>query len=140
MDTDTRNRVVAEASAWVGTPWHHQGRVKGVGVDCAMLLCEVYHAAGLVPFIDPRPYPRDWHYHREEERFLGWLAKYGFPVLDPKPGDIAIFKFGRCFSHGAIIVDWPLVIHSYINDGTRYERADEGNLAGREVQFYRIRQ
>ena len=26
--------AVAEALTWLGTPYHHQGRVKGVGVDC----------------------------------------------------------------------------------------------------------
>lgn len=35
-------QAVAEAITWLGTPYHHQGRVKGVGVDCGTLLCEVY--------------------------------------------------------------------------------------------------
>ncbi len=26
-------QAVAEALIWLGTPYHHQGRVKGVGVD-----------------------------------------------------------------------------------------------------------
>lgn len=26
-------KAVAEAVTWLGTPYHHQGRVKGVGVD-----------------------------------------------------------------------------------------------------------
>lgn len=40
--------AVAEAMTWLGTPYHHQGRVKGVGVDCATLLCEVYKEVGLM--------------------------------------------------------------------------------------------
>ena len=28
-------QIVAEARTWLGTPFHHQGRLKGVGVDCA---------------------------------------------------------------------------------------------------------
>jgi cell wall-associated NlpC family hydrolase len=31
-----RAAVVAEARSWLGTPFHHQGRVKAAGVDCAM--------------------------------------------------------------------------------------------------------
>ena len=34
--------AVQEALTWLGTPYHHQGRVKGVGVDCGTLICEVY--------------------------------------------------------------------------------------------------
>lgn len=26
--------AVTEALTWLGTPYHHQGRIKGVGVDC----------------------------------------------------------------------------------------------------------
>lgn len=139
MDSSSRERVLAEAKTWDGTPWHHQGRIKGVGVDCAMFLCEVFERAGLVPHIDPRPYPADWHFHRDEERFLGWVAVYGEEVAQPEPGDVAVFKFGRCFSHGAIVLDWPNVIHSYTHVGVREQSANEGRLAGRDIKFYRIK-
>ena len=43
-----RQSIVAEALSWEGTPYHHHGRIKGVGVDCAMILAEVYHAVGLL--------------------------------------------------------------------------------------------
>ena len=33
----SRAAVVAEAIAWLGTPYHHRARIKGVGVDCAQL-------------------------------------------------------------------------------------------------------
>ncbi len=33
--------VVRTARTWLGTPYHHQGRLKGVGVDCAGLLIGV---------------------------------------------------------------------------------------------------
>lgn len=112
-----RAAVVAEARTWLRTPYHHQGRVKGVGVDCAMILCDVYHKAGLIPFIDPRPYPPDWHLHRGEERYLGWVEQYAVRVERPEPGDIAVWRFGRCFAHGAIVEAWPYVIHALKIEG-----------------------
>lgn len=139
MDTGARDRVLSEARDWLGTPWHHQGALKSVGVDCARLLCEVYHNAGLIPAIDPRPYPADWHFHRDEERFIGWLADYAEEVDSPEPGDVAVFKFGRCFSHGAIVIDWPLIIHAYMGDGVREQDATTGRLSGRPTKFFRIR-
>lgn len=30
----TRQQIVAEARSWIGTPWHHHARIKGVGCDC----------------------------------------------------------------------------------------------------------
>ncbi len=44
----TREAVVAEARSWIGTPWHHAGRVKGVGVDCVGLPVGVLRACGAV--------------------------------------------------------------------------------------------
>lgn len=71
MDTSARDRVLTEALSWQGTPWHHQGRVKGVGVDCLMFLAEVYERAGVIPHADPGNYARDWHMHRSDELFMG---------------------------------------------------------------------
>jgi hypothetical protein len=51
MDEAMRAAVVKEALTWLGTPYHHHARVKGVGVDCARLLCAVYEASACVPHI-----------------------------------------------------------------------------------------
>jgi cell wall-associated NlpC family hydrolase len=106
MNLAARAAVVAEAQAWLGTPFHHQGRVKGSGVDCAMLLAEVYQRCGLVPYVDPGYYPPDWHLHRDAERYLEKLMPYARELAGaPAPGDVAVFQFGRTFSHGAIVID-----------------------------------
>lgn len=110
-----RMAVVAQAKTWVGTPYHHEARVKGAGVDCAMLLAEVYEAAGLIPHTVPPHYPPDWHLHRSEERYLNFITKYAQPLAEDAPrlpGDVVTYKFGRCISHAAIVIDWPLVIHA----------------------------
>lgn len=112
-----RQQIVTEARRWLGTPYHHQGQVMGAGVDCAFLLIRVYHAVGLIPDIDPRPYPPDWHLHRDAERYLGWVRLYAHPVEVPQPGDIALFRFGRCISHGAIVISWPQILHAYRGEG-----------------------
>ena len=35
-------RIVAEASTWLGTPYRHQGSRKGVGCDCLGLVRGVW--------------------------------------------------------------------------------------------------
>jgi hypothetical protein len=56
------------ARAWLRTPYHHMGRVKGGGVDRATLPAEVYARAGVVPALAIPFYPPDWHLHRNAER------------------------------------------------------------------------
>ena len=132
-----RNKVVQEARTWLGTPYHHHAAVKGVGVDCAQVLIEVYANAGVVEKIDVGDYPHDWHMHRSEEKYLGWIKKYCRKVTAPKMGDIALFTFGRCVSHAAIIVNWPgEVIHSYIRQGVVLASADDAELRVRLHSFW----
>jgi cell wall-associated NlpC family hydrolase len=130
--------MAPRSSAWLATPYHHQACVKGAGVDCAMLLVAVYRAAGLIPAIDPRPYPPDWHLHRSAERYLGWLERYGRETATPSPGDVALFRFGRCFSHGAIVVAWPSLIHAYIGEGCVWGNAERAPLVGRPLRFFSL--
>ena len=44
----SRDQIVAEARSWLGTPWVHQHRTKGVAVDCAGLVIGVARALGIV--------------------------------------------------------------------------------------------
>lgn len=132
-----RASVVEEARGWLRTPYHHMGRVKGGGTDCLMLLAEVYERAGVVPHIDIPFYPPDWNLHRDVERYLEGLMRYAREVEgSPRQGDVAVFKFGRCFAHGAIVVTWPRLIHAWWNAGVVYGDADQLPLAGRQVRFF----
>jgi len=134
-----RAYVAAEAESWLGTPYHECADVRGVGVDCAMLLVRVYANCGLGdPTFDPRPYPPRFHLHRSEELYEQWLTAAGARrVDDPQMGDIALFRFGRCFSHGAVIVDEQgSLVHAYIGLGVTFTRQGEAPLAGREVRYW----
>ena len=110
-----RGAVVREARSWVRTPYHNQADIKGVGVDCGMLLVRVFVDAGLVPPFDPRPYTDDWYLHRSEERYLGFVFDRAKEVINPLPGDVMVFRYGRCYAHGGIVtVTRPLtIVHAY---------------------------
>ena len=112
---DMRPAVVSAARAWLGTPYHHAADVKGAGVDCAMILIRVFADLGLIEDFDPRPYTRDWFLHRDEERYMSHLLARARKVDAPLPGDVMLFKIGRCFAHGGIVtVAEPLtVVHAF---------------------------
>jgi cell wall-associated NlpC family hydrolase len=134
-----RQRILTAAETWLLTPWAHNQCVKRAGVDCGRFLHASYAEADLAAPVDFGTYPADWMLHRSEERFLGWVERYLDPVGYPQPGDVAVWKFGRCFSHGAIVVDWPRIIHAYVpcRMVTR-DDASKGALVDRPVLFYSI--
>jgi cell wall-associated NlpC family hydrolase len=116
MSTDAdRATVVIAARSWIGTPYHHAADVQGHGVDCAMILVRVFCDLGVVERFDPRPYTRDWFLHRDEERYTSRLLTYAHEVGEALPGDIMLFKIGRCYAHGAIVVNAePLtIVHAF---------------------------
>lgn len=45
-----RASIVAKAREYIDTPFHHQGRVKAVGIDCVGLVIGVAHELGLSDF------------------------------------------------------------------------------------------
>jgi len=135
-----RAAVVAEARTWLRTPYHHKARLKGVGVDCAYFLAEVYHAVlPRIPRLDFGHYPPDWHLHRSEEVYLSWLDRYATLTYGtPQPGDVVVFRFGRCFSHGVIVVEWPEVIHAYLRIGCILGDATKEPLVGHDYRIYTL--
>lgn len=136
-ELEQRLGVVTEARKWIGTRYHHQGAVLGAGIDCGMLLVRVFCDTGLVPEFDPRPYSRDWYFHRDEDVYLGFVNDRSKEVDTPALGDIAIWKVGRAFAHGAIVVSWPTVIHAVAQEGMCLEQPIVGNrLAESPVRFF----
>ena len=97
-----RQGVIADASEWIGTPYHHKGRKKGVGVDCGGLIYEVYrkYVIGMRPF--PQDYAPDWCMHQGQEIYEEFIGPYTSQVVHPVPAGISLFRVGRCFGHGAI--------------------------------------
>jgi cell wall-associated NlpC family hydrolase len=114
-----RAAVVAEARSWLRTPYHHEGDLKRVGVDCGMLVVRCFVDTGIVAPFDPRPYSRQWMLHRDEEVYLGFVFDRSKAVASPQPGDVAVYKFGRCYSHGGIITgsDPLTIIHAFSRAG-----------------------
>lgn len=116
-EAQAKARFVAEALSWIGTPFRDCADVKGPNgaVDCAMLLTRAAVDAGLRPPFDPRPYAPRWHVHRDEQKFLDWIETKlgGRRVEKPRFGDVIVWQFGRCFSHGAVLINSEEIVHAY---------------------------
>lgn len=136
-----RAAIVAEARSWLGTPYHHCARLKGVGVDCAQLPAAVYYAVGLIPDLQPE-YSPQWMMHRDEERYLSWVRPHAREISrkELSPGDLVMWKFGRTYSHSAIIIECPTIIHA-VNKSNRVEFGDmdrDADLVSRPALYFSL--
>ena len=141
-EAEERQAVVDAARSWIGTPFHNCASVKGRsgGIDCANLLARAYEESGVCPPIDTGVYPPAWFLHRDEERFVEFVLRYGveIPEEDVGPGDTVLYRIGRCFAHGAIVVSWPgEIIHAHMSSRmvTPFGGYD-GDLQGRATRFF----
>lgn len=137
-----RQQIADEAISWIGTPYVSNAMVKGKnggGTDCAMLLIAVYGDLGLIPKeFDPRPYPPQWHLHRNEERYMTFVLQFakevsGPPDRIPLMGDVVMFQMGRLFAHGGIIINWPNVVHAIGNDVVMMEDISRNTIGKRAL-------
>ena len=118
------DRIVAEARSWIGTPYHHQYALRGVGTDCLGLLRGVWVALhGEEPEMVP-PYTQDWAEPSGQETLLGgadrWLLRR--PDGPAEPGDVLLFRMrdGRIAKHLGIAArrgTEATFIHAYSGHG-----------------------
>lgn len=101
-----RHEFINAARAYVGTPFHHAGRVKGVGVDCMGLIC----CAGReikYPFEDILAYSRSASGFSLVERCAEYLDE--IDVGAQEPGDIGLFwtdRSSKLPQHACIFTDY----------------------------------
>ena len=136
MDTDSRNSVIEIAMTWMNTKFHHAARVKGHGVDCVNFICAVYEESGMIPKVKLPYYPIDWFMHKGQEIFIDEIIKRCKELETPEKGDIVLYRFGRCYSHGAICLGDNRIIHSYAPDKVTIDNMDR--FSDRHPKYYQV--
>ncbi len=89
-----RDQVVAEARAWIGTPYRHQASVRGAGTDCLGLLRGIWRTVyGQEPEVVPA-YTQDWSEPQGDERLWRAAARHlvAKSVAAAAPGDVVLFR------------------------------------------------
>ncbi|MDJ0627293.1 MAG: peptidase [Rhodobacter sp.] len=117
-------RVVAEARAWIGTPYVHQASAQGGGCDCLGLVRGIWRAInGAEPEAAPA-YTPDWSEASQDERL--WRAALRHlsvkPLEDAAPGDVLLFRMrsGSVAKHlgiAAAVGAAPSFVHAYSGHG-----------------------
>jgi NlpC/P60 family putative phage cell wall peptidase len=110
-------RVITAARSWLGTPYHDQASLKGVGCDCLGLARGVWReVVGNEPFVIP-PYSRDWGETGPHE-VLAEGARSAMMEIAPEnagPGTLLIFRMerGAIAKHVGILTEADTFIHAY---------------------------
>ncbi len=118
----TREQIIAEARTWIGTPWVHTGRLKGIACDCIGVGLCVPRALGIFPAdFDVTGYSRN----PEPRILLGYLRQYMDRTDHPTGGDLLLVRPYRLPQHIQMLTFDGTVIHAIDRQrGVREHRID----------------
>ncbi|WP_371153698.1 peptidase [Jannaschia sp. 2305UL9-9] len=117
--------IVRTARSWIGTPYVHQGAVRGAGTDCLGLIRGVWTAVyGAEPEAVPA-YTADWSEPQKQEVLWSAAARHMVRVPPGRafiPGECLLFRMrdGAVAKHLGILSragDTPAFIHAYSGHG-----------------------
>ena len=112
----TGGDIVETTRGCLNTPFLHQGRIKGLGLDCAGLIVYPAHTLGLSDF-DNTNYSRSPDGVSLERTLNQQMQRIPFTAVSP--GDILLFAFLKNAQHLAIVTQLnPIyIIHSHEPNG-----------------------
>ena len=113
--------IVNQARTWIGTPFHHQARLKGKGCDCLGLVVGVVDELGMqdaqgnpLAGYDEITYSKEPDGGYLLQKLTGLLDEV--PIAEARAGDLALFKVRENPQHLAILTDYEGglgMIHCY---------------------------
>jgi NlpC/P60 family putative phage cell wall peptidase len=127
--------VVAEARRWIGTPYQHQARLHGVGVDCAGLIIGVARELDLA-YVDVQGYGRIPH----QGMLRRICDEHLLRIDDIEPGCILLMGFllgPAQEQHLGIYTGEDSIVHAYAHAGACVEHRYSSAWRSRTRQIYR---
>lgn len=111
--TGIAEEMVAAARRCLGTPFHHQGRAPGYGLDCIGLAIVALNAAG-IPVRDRA----DYGVRPDGQSLVAAIVEHGgFRVEEVEAGDILLFRYDNQPQHVALATSETTMIHSFAPAG-----------------------
>jgi len=126
---------------WLGTPFRHHAGVKGLGTDCLHMVKGVTEELGIRSPKIPK-YPKDWHQHQHKDMMIEGLDSAKTlelqPDINPRNGDVVVFKFGNVNSHVAIYCD-GMLYHAVFASGVICSSYKDAYFQSRIRRVYRVK-
>lgn len=137
----TRDDIVTTALQAVGTPFRHQGRVLGLGLDCAGLYVFICQSLG-IDHQDAIGYPRTPFGGEMERQLDAQPSLRHVPVAEAEKGDILVMRMTKQPQHIAIHAGddagYPCVIHASEEHGKVCHHRIDSLWRARVVRAYRF--
>lgn len=110
----TAEEIVRAARGWLGTPYHHQASVRGVGADCLGLIRGVWRELYGSEAEAPPPYSRDWGEADGTETLLAAARRHLRPLDAAAAGHVVIFRMrtGAVAKHAGILTGPARMVHA----------------------------
>nr|WP_298117453.1 NlpC/P60 family protein [uncultured Pseudomonas sp.] len=133
--------IIASARKLIGTKFLHQGRVPGLGLDCAGTLAAVLDDLGL-PYIDEQGYPRTPYDGQLERNLDEQPSLRRIPAGEAAAGDVLVMRMKSAPQHIAIhagsIRGQTYIIHGSEEHGKVAHHRLDDLWRARVVRAYRV--
>jgi cell wall-associated NlpC family hydrolase len=132
----TADDIILASRQCIGTPFRHQGRMVGIGLDCAGVAVHVAEQLGC-GVVDVNGYGRTPINGQLEITLGSQPFLHQVDNRDSQPGDILLMRFAGEPQHLAILA-YGTIIHAYESVGMCCEHALSSKWAARVVSTYRF--
>ena len=118
----TREQIIMAARELIGTPWAHQGRTPGVGIDCAGVVVHILALNAIHYDVIGYAYEPNGELTLHADSCLTRIQKTAF-----QPADILVFRIKRLPQHVALATDKG-ILHSFNRGASTLSRVVETGL------------
>lgn len=106
-------RMIEAVKACLGTPFHHQGRIPLIGLDCIGLVIVGLKAIGW-----PVQDQKDYAMRPDGKSLIRALEQHGAKKVEKtKAGDVFVFRYDNQPQHVAIALSEDELIHAFAPAG-----------------------
>lgn len=135
------DKVLQAATECIGTPFIHQGRVIGRGLDCVGLLAHIFESLEL-PYADEKGYPRSPYDGKLESNLDSQQSLRRIDRKDAQAGDVLVMRMKTSPQHIAIhageISGHTYIIHASSEHGFVVHHRLDNVWRTRIMRAYRI--
>ena len=127
-------QIIEAAKACEGTPFHHQGRAPGLGLDCIGLIVAALRAIGVA--VDDRT---DYRPRPDGVSLIAALEAHGARRVETiEAGDVLVFRYDQQPQHVALALSGERMVHAFAPAGKVVESEIGAYWKRRLVAVYRF--
>jgi len=136
-------QLVKEVTKFVDAKVHYQHRGTSMfGCDCTGMIIGALRNLGYLKKYKLRKYKYDWNLHSKadnhiEEELMKFAKRVPNSLIEP--GDILLFRFGKCKAHVGVFIKDVIMAHCWKDGGKCcYTLLKDSPLSLRWVCSYRL--